>query len=100
MDLLTPDQVRALRDYLENHGLTYESLQTEMLDHICCDVEVNMEKGLEFEKAIEKVISKIPENQLKKYKRRLWKLQTRKLNLQPDLPTLVLVRCFLLHYLN
>jgi hypothetical protein len=66
MDLLTPDQVRALRDYLENHGLTYESLQTEMLDHICCDVEVNMEKGLEFEKAIEKVISKIPENQFKK----------------------------------
>jgi hypothetical protein len=66
MGLLTPDQVRTLRDYLEKHGLTYELLQSEMLDHICCDVEINMEKGLEFEEAIEKVTSEIPKNQFKK----------------------------------
>ncbi|MFT7034650.1 MAG: hypothetical protein ACJA2S_003167 [Cyclobacteriaceae bacterium] len=66
MGLLTPDQVRELRDYLERHGLTYELLQTEMLDHICCDVEINMEKGLGFEEAIKKVTSEIPKNQFKK----------------------------------
>lgn len=66
MGLLTSDQVRELRDYLEKHGLTYESLQTEMLDHICCDVEINMKKGLEFEESIKKVTSEIPKNQFKK----------------------------------
>ncbi|MDN5204146.1 hypothetical protein QQ008_22325 [Fulvivirgaceae bacterium BMA10] len=66
MGLLTSEQRKELRDYLEKHGLTFESLQTEMLDHICCDVEMYMTQGLAFEKALEKVKSEIPKNQLKK----------------------------------
>ena len=66
MGILTPAQVSQLRIYLERSGLTFESLQTEMLDHICCDVELYMGQGLEFEEAIEKVKSQLPPNQFKK----------------------------------
>ncbi|TRX54362.1 hypothetical protein FNH22_19810 [Fulvivirga sp. M361] len=66
MGPLTSEQVLELRDYLETHGLTFESLQEEMLDHICSDVENYMMKGLSFEHAIKKVKSEIPKNQFKK----------------------------------
>ena len=66
MGLLTVEQINELRRYLEDHGLSYASLQTEMLDHICCDMEMYMEQGLGFEEALDKVKSEIPKTQLKK----------------------------------
>ncbi|MFY0654423.1 MAG: hypothetical protein JXQ96_20470 [Cyclobacteriaceae bacterium] len=66
MGLLTPEQLRVLRVYLESHGLSYEALQTEMLDHICCDLEIYMDQGISFEEALEKVKNEIPKNQFKK----------------------------------
>lgn len=66
MGLLTAGQIGELRRYLEDHGLSYASLQTEMLDHICCDMEMYMEQGLGFEEALDKVKSEIPKTQLKK----------------------------------
>lgn len=65
MGSLSSSRLDEIRDYLERHGLTYELLQTEMLDHICCDIEQYMDEGLEFEVALEKVKSEIPKNQFK-----------------------------------
>lgn len=81
MGMLTADQITALRSYLENHGLTYEALQTEMLDHICCDVEMYMSQGLSFEAAIDKVKSEIPKNQFKSIQQQTMEAIHKKLSL-------------------
>jgi len=52
---LTEKEIRRLSREIEKQGLTYTELQQELLDHLCCDVEAEMEEGLEFVKALEKV---------------------------------------------
>ncbi len=52
---LTEREIRRLNREIEKQGLTYTELQQELLDHLCCDVEAEMEEGLEFVKALEKV---------------------------------------------
>ena len=52
---LTEKEIRLLNREIEKQGLTYTELQQELLDHLCCDVEAEMEEGLEFIKALEKV---------------------------------------------
>jgi len=52
---LTNKEIRVLNRVIEKEGLTYTELQQELLDHLCCDVEAEMEEGLEFIKALEKV---------------------------------------------
>jgi hypothetical protein len=54
---LTDKEIRRLNREIEKQGLTYTELQQELLDHLCCDVEAQMEEGLEFIKALEKVKS-------------------------------------------
>jgi hypothetical protein len=45
---LTEKEIRRLSREIEKQGLTYTELQQELLDHLCCDVEAEMEEGLEF----------------------------------------------------
>jgi len=52
---LTEKEIRRLNQEIQKQGLTYTELQQELLDHLCCDVEAEMEEGLEFVKALEKV---------------------------------------------
>ncbi len=52
---LTEKEIRRLNREIQKQGLTYTELQQELLDHLCCDVEAEMEEGLEFIKALEKV---------------------------------------------
>jgi hypothetical protein len=52
---LTEKEIRRLNREIQKQGLTYTELQQELLDHLCCDVEAEMEEGLEFVKAFEKV---------------------------------------------
>ncbi len=52
---LTEKEIRRLNREIEKQGLTYTELQQELLDHLCCDVEAEMEEGLEFVNALEKV---------------------------------------------
>ncbi len=52
---LTEKEIRRLNREIQRQGLTYTELQQELLDHLCCDVEAEMEEGLEFVKALEKV---------------------------------------------
>jgi hypothetical protein len=52
---LTEKEIRRLNREIQKQGLTYMELQQELLDHLCCDVEAEMEEGLEFVKALEKV---------------------------------------------
>ncbi len=52
---LNEKEIRRLCREIERQGLTYTELQQELLDHLCCDVEAEMDEGLEFIKALEKV---------------------------------------------
>jgi len=52
---LSEKEIRQLNREIEKQGLTYTELQQELLDHLCCDVEAEMEEGHEFVKAFEKV---------------------------------------------
>lgn len=52
---LTEKEIQRLNREIEKGGLTYTELQKELLDHLCCDVEAEMDEGLEFIKALEKV---------------------------------------------
>lgn len=52
---LTEKEIRRLNREIQKQGLTYMELQQELLDHLCCDVEAEMEEGLEFVMALEKV---------------------------------------------
>jgi hypothetical protein len=52
---LTEKEIQKLNQEIERQGLTYTELQQELLDHLCCDVEAEMDEGLEFIKALEKV---------------------------------------------
>ena len=51
---LTEKEIQKLNREIQKGGLTYTELQQELLDHLCCDVEAEMDEGLEFIKALEK----------------------------------------------
>ncbi len=62
---LTDKQIRRISQEIARSGLTYTELQEELLDHLCCDVEAEMNDGLEFIKALEKVRKGIGENRIR-----------------------------------
>jgi len=63
---LTEKEIQKLNREIEKGGLTYTELQQELLDHLCCDVEAEMDEGLEFIKALEKVRKDIGKDRIQK----------------------------------
>ncbi len=63
---LTEKEIRRLSREIERQGLTYTELQQELIDHLCCDVEAEMEEGLEFVKALEKVRKEMGEDRIQR----------------------------------
>jgi hypothetical protein len=57
MHELNTKEIEQISLDIEQQGLTYTPLQNELLDHICCQVERLMEKGLTFNVAYRKVKS-------------------------------------------
>ncbi|HYC85592.1 MAG TPA: hypothetical protein VEB86_10235 [Chryseosolibacter sp.] len=62
MGKLTEEQRTRLTEFLLGSGLTFKPLRDEMLDHVSCDLEVRMDKGLSFEQAWSSTIAEIPDN--------------------------------------
>ena len=52
-------QVNLISRDVRRHRITFTHLCDDLIDHICCDVENEMENGLSFEKAYKKVKDKI-----------------------------------------
>lgn len=57
--ILSKAKIEWLRREIGKAGLTYSHLQDDLIDHICCDVESEMQKGLSFVKAYERVKARI-----------------------------------------
>jgi hypothetical protein len=52
---LTETEIDLISRDIDQQGLTYTLLKNELLDHICCSIEEDMEKGMTFNEAYRKV---------------------------------------------
>ena len=48
-----------IKQCLKEKGLGYQPLLTELVDHVTCEVETEMKKGIHFKEAVDKVITAI-----------------------------------------
>ena len=53
-----------IRSELKRRGLTFEPLMEDLLDHVCCMIEVQMGGGIDFETSYHRVLGQIGSNQL------------------------------------
>ena len=58
------DNYERIKSDLARLGLTYDRLIDDMLDHVCCMVEENMEEGSDFESSYSQVLDTIGEKSL------------------------------------
>src|SRR6056297_2024271 len=56
--------IERIRSDLETRGLTYDRLQEDILDHVCCMVEERMEHGEDFDTSYNQVLDHIGESTL------------------------------------
>lgn len=61
---ITDDNYERIKTDLIRLGLTYDRLLDDLLDHICCMVEENMEEGEDFESSYNHVLDSIGETRL------------------------------------
>jgi len=58
------DNVDRIRKDIINRGLTYDALVDDILDHVCCMVEEEMESGCSFEQSYNSVLGSIGDKRL------------------------------------
>ena len=58
--------IELIRLDISRQRVTYSHLLDDLVDHVCCDVEAEMDEGLTFRQAYEKVRSKVGINRFKK----------------------------------
>ncbi|MEQ8908682.1 MAG: hypothetical protein RIC95_05790 [Vicingaceae bacterium] len=80
MAQLKQHQVDSIYDLLLNHGVSYESLQLDLLDHMCCMVEQKMDNGLEFEESLSLSTQEFGLSHLSEIQEATFHLLTLKLN--------------------
>ena len=56
---LTSHDIEYIRLCLKNKGLGYIPLQDELIDHMVCEVEAELTKGVDFKRAVDKVLETI-----------------------------------------
>ncbi len=59
MQLLSQDQLKEITSDVKNAGISFSHLSDDLIDHICCDVEIEMSSGISFEDSYYKVRKKI-----------------------------------------
>jgi len=80
MAQLKQNQVDSIFDLLLSHGVSYESLQLDLLDHICCMVEQKMDNGLEFDESLSLSTQEFGLSHLSEIQEATFHLLTLKLN--------------------
>ena len=58
MYLLKVDDIAKVTKDVENEGINYSHLSTDLVDHICCEIESYMNHGISFTEAYEQVKTK------------------------------------------
>lgn len=57
--ILNTSNIEFIKKEIGSSGLTYSHLMDELIDHVCCDTEYEMQQGLPFAKAYDVVKNKI-----------------------------------------
>ena len=56
---LSADQIGSIRAYVEDSGIEIESLKADIVDHLCCVVEIKMERKQTFDKGLSEAINEL-----------------------------------------
>jgi hypothetical protein len=64
MIALNDEQFELIRNRLDAAGLTYAPLSEELLDHICCQVEILMSGDIPFTQALKQAFDAFPEDEM------------------------------------
>jgi uncharacterized protein len=83
---LSRQQIRLIKERISQEGVSTAELAEDLLDHLCTCIEEEMENGLCFEKAFEKVFNSLEEDELKLTEMKTQELLEGKKAYYPDLP--------------
>lgn len=61
---LTEQQVQVIEDFVNAQGIRIRTLRDDVVDHLCCVMESELEKGKAFEELLEKATSDLAPNGL------------------------------------
>ncbi len=64
IDTIIDNNVERIESDLKKRGLTYDRLIDDVLDHVCCLVEEQMESGIDFESSYSGVLDSIGDKRL------------------------------------
>ncbi|MFP4291110.1 MAG: hypothetical protein ACLFQ0_05755 [Cyclobacteriaceae bacterium] len=67
--MLSDEQVEIIRAMIDQSKLNMQELKDDLLDHLCCVVEYEMQQGLPFEKAAQKAFVRVCPNGLEEIQR-------------------------------
>ena len=81
MGVLKQNEIEIIEKYLRDGGLSFDPLKSELLDHLICDVELQMERGIDFSRAWLTVKHEIPNNHLKNIEKETMELIHKKENM-------------------
>lgn len=80
MGSLSKHQIEQISKSLQVQGITFDPLRMELLDHLICDIEIQMEQGSDFDHAWLSVKKQIPKNHLKNIQTETMELLNKKYN--------------------
>lgn len=66
MNELTPQQIDIVSRYVKMHNIVFSHLCDDLIDHLCCDLEESVRKGVEFNEAFRQLKQKIGKGGLTK----------------------------------
>ncbi|MBN2519157.1 MAG: hypothetical protein JXB17_01525 [Bacteroidales bacterium] len=55
MFLLTKGNIRLITETIDKAEITFSHLRDDLIDHMCCEIETEMQRGLNFQKAFAKI---------------------------------------------
>ena len=78
---LTEQQILYIQQYLETEGLNFQPLKDELLDHLCCMTEENMENGYPFHQAVQLTFSQFQVQEIQAIQKQIKYSLTRKMRI-------------------
>lgn len=85
MVTLSGKEVNIIHDFLVDHGVDYEPLRDDLLDHICCSIEEKMENGMPFREAFAVSVEEFGESGIERTQQATIYLLTKKLRIMKNI---------------
>ena len=80
MASLSRDEISRISEDLHLEGITFEPLRSELMDHLVCDVEAHMNKGMSFNQAWKSVKEDIPTDHFDHLQKETMEILNKKIN--------------------